>query len=145
MSFLKDADNAKRVKLWSLDRQRGLNSLSRAAFLSQILRTSDSGWVLRGIPSSTFHRGSSILSHVFLFIYSLYLNSSVLDHSTRPFTFHRLPLTIAYEKPDLFLNIELEDLQPRLDHINGKTLVASSWRYSSFGRIQGKPSFVCYT
>jgi pre-mRNA-splicing helicase BRR2 len=27
------------------------------------------------------------------------------------------------EKPDLFLNIELEDLQPHLDHINDKSLV----------------------
>jgi len=29
----------------------------------------------------------------------------------------------ADEKPDLFLNIELEDLQPHLDHINDKGLV----------------------
>jgi pre-mRNA-splicing helicase BRR2 len=29
----------------------------------------------------------------------------------------------ADEKPDLFLNIELEDLQPHLDHINDRSLV----------------------
>ena len=73
MSFLKDADNAKRVKLWSLDRQRGLNSLSRAAFLSQILRTSDNGWVLRGIPSSTFHpRFVNIIPRLFIYLFIVF-------------------------------------------------------------------------
>ena len=85
----------------SLSHERGTLStrlgtrhvLSHVVFLSQMLRTSESGWVLRSIPFSTFHQGSLIISHVFYcFIYYI----CILQRSTARYGY---PYPIIYHQP----------------------------------------------